>query len=67
MHTLRYNYNDVSVHINSYMFRPSLAHHQRVHSFRKQSLDLIIISNAWNCAQPDDGPVGCETCRAYVH
>jgi hypothetical protein len=28
MHTLRYNYSNVSVHINSYMFRASYAHHQ---------------------------------------
>jgi hypothetical protein len=28
MHTLLYSYNNVLIHINSYMFRPSVAYHQ---------------------------------------
>jgi len=48
MHTFLYNYNNVSVHINSYMFRASLAHDQGFHSCIIQSLDIIIICNMWN-------------------
>jgi len=48
MLTLRYYYNNVLAHINSYVFRASLAHHQGVHSCITQRLDLIIICNTWN-------------------
>jgi len=48
MHKLLYNCNNVSININSYMFRASLAHHQGVNSCIIQPLDLIIISNTWN-------------------
>ena len=67
MDTPPYNYNNVSVHIKSYIFRPSLDQHQGVHSCTKQSLDFIIIANMWNGAQTDDGPVGCETHMIYVY
>ena len=49
MYTLRYNYNNVFIHINSYMFSASLPHHQRVHRCLKQFLHLIIISSMRKC------------------
>jgi len=49
MYTLRYNYNNVFIHVNYYMFPASLAHHQGEHRCIKQSLHHIIISSMWNC------------------
>jgi hypothetical protein len=47
IHTLRYNYNNVLIYINRYMFRPSLAHQQGVRSCMQQQLDLIISDMYW--------------------
>jgi hypothetical protein len=49
MYTLCYNYNNVFIHVNSYIFPGSLAHHQGVQRCIKQSLHLIITSSMWNC------------------
>jgi len=49
MHTFLYNYNNVLIRINFYMFLTSLAHPQGVHSCIKQPLGLIILSNMRNC------------------
>jgi hypothetical protein len=46
MCTLRYNYNNVFIHANSYMFPTSLAHNQGVQRCIKH---LIINSSMWNC------------------
>lgn len=32
-HTLRYNYSNVLIYVNFYMFRASLPHHQGVHNY----------------------------------
>jgi len=40
MHTLPYNYNNVLMYINSYMFRCPLANLQGVHSRLKQLLAI---------------------------
>ena len=49
MHTLIYNFNNVLIYKNCYMFRSSLVHHQGVCSCIKHTFDLIIISSMWNC------------------
>lgn len=46
---IRYNCNNIVIRINFYMFLASVAHPQGVRSCIKQSLDLIILSNMWNC------------------
>jgi hypothetical protein len=48
MYTLHYNYNNVFIHVSSYMFPASLAHYQGVHRCIKQLLHHIIISSMWN-------------------
>jgi hypothetical protein len=40
MSILRYDYNNVLIHMKCYMFRPSVSHHQSVHSSTKQYLYL---------------------------
>ena len=50
-HTLCYNYNNIVTYTNSYTFQASMAHHQGVYSCTKQSSDLTIISNLWNCGK----------------
>jgi hypothetical protein len=49
VHIVRYNRNNVVIRklLNSYMFRASLAHCQRVYSCIKQSLDVFVISSMW--------------------
>ena len=49
MHTFSYNCYVIIMCLNSYMFRAELAHHQGVRSCINQSLELIIVSNVWNC------------------
>jgi hypothetical protein len=51
MHTICYKYDNIIIYTNSYMFQVSLAHHQEMHSYVQQSLDLVIISNMWNCCK----------------
>ena len=47
MHPLHYNYSNVFMYINRYMFLASLAHHHAVHSYMKHQLGLFIISRTW--------------------
>jgi len=49
IHIFRYNYNNIVICTNLYMFLASVAHPQGVRSCIKQPLGLIILSNMWNC------------------
>ena len=49
MHIFIYNYNNILISINFYMFLTSLAHPQGVNSHIKEPLDLNILSNMRNC------------------
>jgi hypothetical protein len=45
MHTFRYNYNNVLIYVNLYVFRATLVYHQGLYGCIKKSLDRIIISS----------------------